>query len=444
MMNRCQAVLSFIALMLAGPGQAQVVPPTVIQVPSSPGFVPSDDPRSYEPRDTGRNFFSTDVDAARKSQQQLQQRLDDPQQRSELRASVQKDLKQSHPELARILRIDATLERKLFELLTDHAMEQQAQNLARTMRGRDAKSLPGAAVQARQPEGLQGDQIRALLGAERAERFYYYRATRHLRRDLSEFTRRLGPGNGLRTDQEQRLMQLLQELELRFWRRFLSGRSSEGVDRDPFMDDAMRQLRQQRLNIEKNERVLRAKEQAADLALERVAQFLTPAQLQVYAQWEADKLNRRRSFVQKLRAAAGLNPDIPEATEAEAAVHRQVSGKLRLTFTVSIDDGAPQTQFLVGESDSTLPFVINGDLTAEARPLLFANGEVYVLLRWFERGQVLDLPLDLMGLEVRPATLRSGNVDMSYSFTLQGIKHRRLNMQIQAVPLSPPSEEPFI
>jgi len=448
MTNRCHALLLSTSLLLPiGSGHAQVSAPTLIQVPGSQGFVPSDDPRSYEPADS-RRFFSTDAEAARQTRQQLQERLRDPQQRSSLRADTQKNLEQSHSGLAQFLRIDAAAEQQLFDLLTDQFIERDSQFLDRAaaLQKGGAGGFTAASAQVEATENLHSDQIKALLGPERMERYYYYQRTRYLHGQMTEFNDRLAPADPLRVDQQQRLLELLEELDLKFWRRVLFNRPFETLGRSRFMDDAEQQKRSQQINIERNERALRAKEQAAEVALERVAQFLKPTQMQAYAQWEAEKLNRRRAFVQRLRTAAGLPPDIAEASEDEIAADRQMPGRLRLTLTVRVNGTEPETLYLAGDSGSNIPFNINTDLSAEASPTLYANGEVFVLLRLFERGQAQELPLGVMGLDSLELLSpdKDSRMSVSHAIRLHGGKHYDVTIGLEATPLPPSRDEPSL
>lgn len=131
----------------------------------------------------------------------------------------------------------------------------------------------------------------------------------------------------------------------------------------------------------------------ANALLERVPQFLTPVQVGTYARWEADKLTRRREHVVKLRREAGLSPEIPDPTEDMLAANQEVAGSVRLELEFRSLDRRVDSVWLAGETGEVMPFAINEELSAEATATRYTNGDIFVLLRWFENGQAFDLPL---------------------------------------------------
>lgn len=438
----CLAALLPIA---ASHAQVQMVPGSGVMGPFDTVTIPGDDPRHYEPQDTSRQFFVPPTQQQlRELQEQGKARRTDPEQLRAQRAQALAGIKKSNPDIGEFLRIDAATEQRLFELMTDQLL-QQGEAFERISGARDGTEALRGQVQMDQLRDNQLAQIKELLGTAGMERYRYYRSTGLERQQLALFTSRLKPADQLRPDQQQRLLELLQELQQQFTLR--DGLRLSDIRRVPFqsMTDEERQQRSQRVNIEANERALYSRERAATVALERVPQFLTAAQVRAYAEWEAEKLNRRRAYVQRLRTAAGLS-DMIEPAAVDEAAERKVEGKLNLTFDVAVNDARSKQVYLTAESGKPLNFELSDDLLAEARPTLYADGSVFVFLRVFERGQVLELPLCVMGMDTADsfAGPNGRRLPTSQQVTLDGSKQHRLTIGFDATAAAPRRREPTL
>ena len=95
----------------------------------------------------------------------------------------------------------------------------------------------------------------------------------------------------------------------------------------------------------------------------------------------------------KLRREAGLSPGIPAPTEDMLAANQEVAGNVRLQLEFRSNGRRVDSVSLAGETGQVIPFAVNEELSAEATATRYANGDVFVLLRWFENRQAFDLPL---------------------------------------------------
>jgi hypothetical protein len=157
--------------------------------------------------------------------------------------------------------------------------------------------------------------------------------------------------------------------------------------------------------------------------------------VRVYAQWEAEKLNRRRAYVQQLRNAAGL-PEVDPLYQSDEAAERAVPGQLRLSFDIRLDDAEPKVLYLAAEAGKRRSFDLGDDVSAEVSPTLYADGSVFVFLRLFERGQLTELPLYELGFHSEAA--------MKREVILQGAKQHRIEIGCKASSVRPRVEGPTL
>lgn len=431
MTHECRVLLAALLFSASGPSHSQTT--AIIPV-----IVPSDDLRALSAVTAVRPAFPAPDAASRAKELAQQAHQSIPEQRPVTRSEILARIQQTNAELVQFLRLDRQAAQQLFELLTEQELERRASSSAGAI----------AADELARTQRHDG-QLRALLGAEVAQRYHHFQRIEPLQRRVIEFDARLGAGEKLRLDQQQSLLDLIEELELRFWRRALVERSFADRQDIASMLEGSALIRQQRAklrSIDLNERSLRANVQAVAAARERVSQFLTPSQLDAYSRWQAEKLALRRQYLQMLRAAAAVPARLLEPMQQDSSNEVTLAGPVSLQFKIQIN-AQPATIAVSGESGAVIPFDINGELSAEARPTLFANGEVYVLLRFFERGQALTQPLAVIGIDSwMPAQLGRPQLPLrlrseTQAVAVHGSKYQQLVVDLETRPLSPPRDE---
>lgn len=199
---------------------AQVEPPSL----SFAAVIPDDDFESDAALTGG--LFTNDRAALRERIARLQERLGSAQGREQLRREVRARLAQTDPDLMQALLIDAATEQALFDLLARHEVERQAMFLARV----DLLQHDGLPGGGSVPDDVQLQELRQLLGPEGLQRYFRYQRTRLQHLDVAKLDSRLPQADRLRADQRQRLIALLQELQLRFLHRSLFLRSYGAAD----------------------------------------------------------------------------------------------------------------------------------------------------------------------------------------------------------------------
>jgi hypothetical protein len=339
----------------------------------------------------GDSFFSAGDDHFA----EMQRRLTDPKERAALRASMRADLDKQHPTIAEDLGIDAALAAKFLDLLADQQIANQARFFEQHQSG--AKREPGALMTNMVAgESRDKDQIRQLIGEEAFDRYLRYDETSMERQQVTQFSARLDAADRLSADQRQKLMALTRErmykrfemrppgsLDSPIGRRLLTMSAEE---RDAFM------LKQ---NIELNEESVRELHQEKQSMVEQARVFLTPKQLESYSKWYDDRIETSRKYVEKMRVSAGMSPTFddlrPPVPRDEPA---RFEGRVRLQMHVKVDSNEPVTIDVTTENGKAPePFEIAPGLWAEPTPVLYANGNGNVMVKYYEDRRGKRQPL---------------------------------------------------
>jgi hypothetical protein len=313
----------------------------------------------------------------------LQERLADPEQRSALRAEQRAWIQEYYSQAGRVLGLDAATERKLNELLTDQQMNhlEQMYQLPRTQ----FDSVRQAEATTRHMEAL-----RNLLGDQGLERYQDYVATLSERRQVGLFSARLGAGNELNTDQEERLIALFQERTRRTTQAMQRSRwTMRGWQPGELPSPEQMQRESQLSTIATNEESWRRIRVMSREIEAQAATFLTSAQLAELSKYHAEEQERQRRWIESARTQAGMDPNIPEHAAAAAAPEQPrvpINGQVQVEIRLTVDRGEPTVVTRTMRNGESFTFEAADGLTAEARPTLYDDHWLDVVMTYYEDG----------------------------------------------------------
>ncbi|HEY0680742.1 MAG TPA: hypothetical protein VGD45_00280 [Steroidobacter sp.] len=313
----------------------------------------------------------------------MQERLADPARRVAFRAEQRALVQQQHTDAGRVLGLDEATERALIELLTDQQMERLEQMYRSPRAPFDTLRLAAETTR-------HMDALSKLLGEEGLERFLDYTMSLGERRLVGLFSERLGPSNALSSDQEDRLVALLQERtrqtaesvhRSRWTLQSWEGRelpSREQIERDSQLSA-----------LAANEESWRRR-QVTDREIEaRAATFLTRAQLTELSKYHKEEQAKLQRWVESAREQAGLDPKIPEhpsvvvePEQPRIAADVQMQVEIRL----KVNGAEPVVVTQTVRNGQSFAFQAADGLTAEATPTLYEDQWLNLPMTFYEQG----------------------------------------------------------
>lgn len=322
----------------------------------------------------------------------MKERLADPEQRVALRAEQRASIQQQHSEARRVLGLDLATEHKLIELLTDQQMSHLEQMYDGSRPHFDSYREAQATTE-------RLDALREVLGDEGLDRFQDYMATLSERRQVGLVSERLGAGNELRPDQEERLIALLREQTLRTNEAVRLPRSLlRGLDRPEMPSREELQRKSQLSSIAANEESWRHKQVENREIEKQAAAFLTRAQLAELSKFHAQEQERLQRWIESARAQAGMDPKIPERAAATEDVSEEsrkpIDGQVQLEIRLTVDRGAPKVVTQTVRNGESFTFEAADGLIAEATPTLYDDHWLNLQLTYYEQGAARKRPLN--------------------------------------------------
>jgi len=338
-------------------------------------------------RSSNQGVISTTHPSKSPEGAEMRRKLSDPVQREQLRAETREQIRSMHPDLAQVLGLDAELESKLIDVLSDQQMthlegffSERPESSAR----RSATS-PGPREEMRQVADLSTrnkQQIRDVLGEERFERYLSYLPTLRERCSMHYFNAHLDEQDRLTAEQKELLMKLLRAQQ----DADMARRRGEAGSRIPLAQPVFSPEAIQKLNIESNEDSFRQMQEDSRALLRQLPAVLTPKQLEAFARIEAEKLASQKKYVQQLRVSAGMSPEFDDTRPRQAPAKRiPVVGKVRLEIRLTANASPPVTADLVTENGKTAAaFQGPEGLWVEATPTLYEDGWAHVDFTYYE------------------------------------------------------------
>jgi hypothetical protein len=343
------------------------------------------DAQAEQGGDTENRLFFVTGDKAQEFAQQMKERLTNPEQRAALRAERRALVQQQYLDAGRVLGLDPAMEHKLFELLTDEQMSQLELTYSGPRRHFDSYE------QAQLITG-QLETLRELLGEQGLDRFQNYKATLSDRQRVGHFSARLGPGNELRPDQEERLIALLHEQTKRTIKAMRTqlwwpGWALHGFGRElPSQEELQRQS--QLNTIATNEESWRTKQVANREIEQQAAAFLSPAQLAELVKGHAQEQEQQRRWIESARAKAGMDPKIPEhaaASDASEGQRKPIDGDVQFELRLTVNRETTVVTKTVRNGESFTVEAADG-VIVEAIPTLYDDHMLKVQMAYYEQG----------------------------------------------------------
>jgi hypothetical protein len=321
-------------------------------------------------------------------------RLEDPQQRAQMREEQRNSIAASHYGVADALQLDAATFDKFIELLTDQQM-QHTENFYRRFSAR------GPAADFRKQAHADAEHLtqqinaqRELLGQEKLERYQALQPAVGRRAEVRQFEQRLGDADKLNVAQRERLVELLQDQVTRSIERSFPGPLHRNLleslllDRGPGAMASPEELRRssQLQTIRANEETWREMPESDRELRQRAAEFLTERQMAVLAQMQAEQLARKQQQIERMRIEAGLSPTIPEQPQVVEQRPETVTRNVKVTLKAAVDDESPRYLTTVVSSGKTVILKISEALVLEATPVVYDNDYYMLKLQYFENG----------------------------------------------------------
>lgn len=309
---------------------------------------------------------------------EFERRLKDPEQRVVLRAEQRAQMVSQNAGVGRVIGLDPATEQKLIELLTDQQMDRLDQ-----MHVGPRSGFPDLQKDADETTQRM-NALRDLLGDEKLDRFLDFQMNQSGRNWVGQFAARLAPADKLQPDQEDRLVALKQQ-------QFQSSVAASGPSRgfrysigQPIsIEDMQRDL--QRRAVIANESLWR-KRQTGNPALERqAAVFLTSTQLAELASCHAQEQDNLRRQVESARAAAGMDPKIPDQPEVVEEAPKLIEAQVRVEVSLTVNRESTTVTRTVRNGES-FTFAAGAGLIAEATPTMYDDDWVDVHLKYYEDG----------------------------------------------------------
>jgi hypothetical protein len=217
--------------------------------------------------------------------------------------------------------------------------------------------------------------------------------------EVARFNERLAPADKLTLDQKNKMMAVVREHQQKLYGR--PGRYLQ--DSGPMgnlssylrMTEQERQAAMLKRNIELNEDNVRRQREEKVVLMDEMRPILNARQLQGFSQWQDDRIAAARTSVQKMRASAGMNPEFDENQPSKKFDEpERFDGKVRLQVSFRVDDREPVVMDVTTDNGKAAPeFEIAPKLWAEATPVLYANGDGHVSLKYYEERNGVHQPL---------------------------------------------------
>lgn len=351
-------------------------PPAATYAPLSPltGVAAAGEQGANAPN---RLMFVTG-DQASEFSQRMRERFADPEQRVAMRAEQRAALVSQHAAVGRLVGLDPVTEQKLIELLTDQQMERLEQVYAQPRPNfTDMQKYADETTQ-------RMNRLRELLGDEKLERFQDFERSQSGRYWVGQLSAGLAPADQLQPEQQDRLTALKQEqykassVAVEPWRAFRAP-MGPGMSVEDMQRNSQRQARIASENSWRNRQVgNRVLEQKA-------AAFLTSVQLAELSRYQAQEQDNLRRFVESARAAAGLDPKIPDMPELEEDTPKLIDAWVQIEVSINVNR-EPTTVTRTVRTGESFTFDAAQGLIVEATPTMYDDDWIAVHLRYYEEG----------------------------------------------------------
>jgi HPt (histidine-containing phosphotransfer) domain-containing protein len=322
-------------------------------------------------------FMFVSGDEANEMAQRTKERLADPEQRAVLRAEQRAAVVSQNVGVRRLVGLDASMEQKLIELLTDQQMERLEQMYVQPRQLPDLQKYADEATQ-------RMNALRDLLGDEKLERFQVFEMNQSARYWVGQFSARLAPADQLQPEQEDRLTALKQEQFQRASAAIGSFRTFRHSIGQPLLIEDM-QRDSQRQALVANENSWRTREVEHRALEQKAAVFLTSTQLTELSRYQAQEQDNLRRFVEAARAEGGMDPKIPETPERVEETPKLIEALVQVEVRLTVNR-EPTTVTRTVRNGESFTFEAAQGLIVEATPMMYDADWIDVHLKYYEEG----------------------------------------------------------
>lgn len=313
---------------------------------------------------------------------------------SALRADERDYARERNPEIAQVLQLSKQQEIKLIDVLSEWlALQQERFNQAGRRQSGQVEPFERLKQDAEE-DNRYLSQIKALLGAEKFERYLTYRDTAAARMETLRFNSRLGAKDKLRLDQKERMIQVIADASQKYdpvnaglseWRARLPRGGS--MTAAPSLDSQKNGIRLNEASAEEWRRMNREIQS-------RLTQILTVPQLETYAQIEAEMERSSEAHRQEALVKAGLRPDFSFTADEPPVVRKLIEGPIVLRIKLGVNRAEPLVREFHGLNGQAVSFQAAEGLWVEVTPALYDDKQLYVDCLFFEqnaKGQRMPL-----------------------------------------------------
>lgn len=222
-------------------------------------------------------------------QEARKQMLEDPHERELMQAQARSEARAANIDLARELQLTDSEYDRLIELLAEHSLQLSALFMQQDGNISD-KSMDG--MQALRDR--LAEDIATLVGYEKAQQYAAYDDSRQVRTQLRRLRGRLGEGDALTDEQNQRLIAALQKQRTTFNAEAQRRVPQERVIASSATQDGGNYYADKASTLPVQEQLMKQAEEYRKQQRQTAAQVLTARQLRVFAQMQEEMLDNER------------------------------------------------------------------------------------------------------------------------------------------------------
>lgn len=243
-----------------------------------------------------------------------------------------------------------------------------------------------------QQETEKVQALRELLGQEKLERYQAFATRVNDYRQVAKFNARLDAAHKLSPEQRDRLVELYHEQarseadRIQFSMRLHALFPREPLHRPSLAEGLQRPSMSSTLTA--NEEHWRRMSKADEQFRQRAADVLTPPQLGVLAQMQAEKTGQLQRWIENTREQLGLSRDIPEQPEVPAPqLPPTREGAIKLAVKLTINGGGATHFTHTARNGEPVTFRCAERLFVEVRSTVYVDDAFDVRLSFYEESR---------------------------------------------------------
>jgi hypothetical protein len=145
------------------------------------------------------------------------------------------------------------------------------------------------------------------------------------------------------------------------------------------------QRNSQLMTITSNEEIWRRMPQADEQMRQRAAEFLTPTQLDVLVQMNAERAESLRQWIEAARVKVGMSAEIPEQSEEAPQPSPTLrAGAVKVAVKLTINGGEATHYTDTVRNGGSVTFRCAEGLIVEVRPTMYEDDAFHVRVFYYE------------------------------------------------------------